>query len=42
MEFVLMNGVIEYRGTGPDQDRVPVGAGQMVVLDFNAGTGSTN
>jgi hypothetical protein len=42
MEFVLMNGVIEYRGTGPDQERVSVGAGQMVVLDFNAGTGSTN
>ena len=39
MEFVPMNGVIEYRGAGPDQDRIPVGAGATVTLDFNAGTG---
>lgn len=39
MEFVPMDGVIVYRGTGDDQDRVPVNAGQSVVLDFNAGTG---
>jgi len=39
MEFVPMYGVIEYRGTGNDQDRIPVGADKTVVLDFNAGTG---
>lgn len=39
MEFVPMNGVIVYRGTGDDQERIPVGAGRRVVLDFNAGTG---
>lgn len=39
MEFVPIDGIIEYRGTGDDQDRVSVGAGQAVVLDFNAGTG---
>ena len=40
MEFVPMDGIIEYRGAGNDQDRVPVGAGKKVVLDFNAGTGA--
>ena len=40
MEFVPMDGVIEYRGTGNDQDRIPVAAGKKVVLDFNAGTGT--
>ena len=39
MEFVPMDGVIVYRGAGNDQDRIPVGAGKTVVLDFNAGTG---
>ena len=39
MEFVPINGVIEYRGNGDDQTRVPVSAGQSVTLDFNAGTG---
>ena len=39
MEFVPINGVIEYRGNGEDQTRVPVSAGQSVTLDFNAGTG---
>ena len=39
MEFVPINGVIEYRGNGGDQTRVPVSAGQSVTLDFNAGTG---
>lgn len=40
MEFVPINGVIVYRGTGDDQDRVAVDAGKTVVLDFNAGTGT--
>lgn len=39
MEFVPINGVIEYRGAGNDQDRVRVAEGVKVVLDFNAGTG---
>ena len=39
MEFVPIGGVIEYRGNGGDQTRVPVSAGQSVTLDFNAGTG---
>jgi len=39
MEFVPINGVIEYRGAGNDQERIPVGSGAKVVLDFNAGTG---
>ena len=39
MEFVPMDGVIVYRGAGNDQDRIPVGAGATVVLDFNAETG---
>jgi hypothetical protein len=40
MEFVPIDGVIEYRGNGPDQTRVKVDAGTKVVLDFNAGTGT--
>jgi hypothetical protein len=40
MEFVILNGKIEYRGTGDDQTRVPVAAGKMLTLDFNAGTGT--
>jgi len=39
MEFVLIDGVIAYRGAGNDQERIPVAAGKTVVLDFNAGTG---
>lgn len=39
MEFVPMNGIIEYRGAGNDQERVPVGASKTVELNFNAGTG---
>ena len=42
MEFVILGGKIAYRGTGDDQDRVPVTAGQKVTLDFNAGVGSIN
>ena len=37
-EFIFLDGKIEYRGTGDDQQRVNAGAGQSVVLDFNAGT----
>jgi len=40
MEFVVLNGKIEYRGNGGDQERVTVGAGKTVTLDFNAGTGT--
>jgi hypothetical protein len=39
-EFVIINGKIEYRATGDDQERVTVAAGKKVTLDFNAGTGS--
>ena len=39
MEFVIINGSIAYRGAGNDQERIPVAAGKLVVLDFNAGTG---
>lgn len=42
MEFVILGGKIAYRGTGGDQERVPVTAGQKVTLDFNAGVGSIN
>jgi len=38
-EFMVLNGKIEYRGIGGDQERVPVTAGQKITLDFNAGTG---
>ena len=40
MEFVVLNGKIEYRGNGGDQERATVGAGKTVTLDFNAGTGT--
>jgi hypothetical protein len=40
MEFIILDGKIEYRGTGGDQTRVPVAAGKTVTLDFNAGTGT--
>lgn len=40
-EFILRDGVIEYRGNGGDQEpRVNVGANKTVTLDFNAGTGT--
>lgn len=39
MEFVILQGKIAYRGTGGDQERVPVTAGQKVTLDFNTGVG---
>lgn len=39
MEFVPINGRIEYRGNGGDQERVSVAAGKTITLNFNAGTG---
>lgn len=39
-EFNIFDGVISYRGNGGDQSAVPVTAGQVVTLDFNAGTGT--
>ena len=39
-EYIVLDGKIEYRGNGNDQTRVPVTAGQVVTLNFNAGTGS--
>ena len=42
-EFIVRDGVIEYRGSGGDQHpRVPAVAGQQVRLNFNAGTGTIN
>jgi len=38
-EFMVLAGKIEYRGTGGDQARVQVTAGQKVVLNFSTGTG---
>lgn len=40
MEFVVLNGKIEYRGNGGDQERANVAAGKVITLDFNAGTGT--
>ncbi len=40
MEFVILDGKIAYRGDGGDQTRVPIAAGKVVTLDFNAGTGT--
>ena len=40
-EFILRDGIIEYRGSGGDQEpRVVVDAGKKITLDFNAGTGT--
>lgn len=42
-EFMVLNGKIEYRGTGNDQTRVNVTAGShTITLDFKANTGSVN
>lgn len=40
MEFMVLDGKIEYRGKGDDQARLEATAGQVVTLDFNAGTGT--
>lgn len=43
MEFIVRDGVIEYRANGSDQEpRVPINAGEKVTLNFNAGTGTIN
>lgn len=39
-EFIILNGKIEYRGNGGDQERVIVAADKTITLDFNAGTGT--
>lgn len=38
-EFVVLKGVIVYRGTGGDQDRIDGKAGQQYYLNFANGTG---
>lgn len=40
MEFNVINGKIEYRGTGGDQAAVPVTAGKRAVLNFATGVAS--
>jgi len=39
-EFIALDGIIEYRGTGNDQDRLNVTTGQTIALDFVNGTGT--
>ena len=39
-EFIVLSGVIEFRGTGNDQDRVALTAGQDVSLNFKDLTGT--
>lgn len=39
-EFIIIDGKIEYRGAGNDQQRVQGKAGQVVSLDFTNNTGS--
>jgi len=39
-EFNVFDGKIEYRGTSDDQASVAVTVGDVITLDFNAGTGS--
>ena len=39
-EFVVLDGKIEYRGTGDDQARAAVTAGGSVSLNFKDGTGT--
>lgn len=38
-EFNIIDGEIEFRGTGDDQEAVPVSAGQNIILNFKEGTG---
>lgn len=39
-EFIILDGNIEYRGTGDDQERVKIGAGQTTIkLNFKDNTG---
>ena len=37
-EFIWFDGKIAYRGLGGDQERVAVNAGDVITIDFNAGT----
>jgi hypothetical protein len=41
MEFIILDGKIEYRGAGGDQQRVTVGASKLITLKpgFNGGVG---
>ena len=39
-EFIVIDGVIEYRGAGDDQDRVVGTAGQVITLMFDDNTGT--
>lgn len=39
-EFMVINGSIEYRGTGGDQERIAGKVGQRLYLNFTTGTGS--
>lgn len=39
-EFIALNGVLEYRAKGPDQERVNGTKGQKLYLNFTKGTGS--
>ena len=44
-EFIILDGVIDYRGDDEgqgDQERVKVQKGQVISLNFNAGTGSVD
>lgn len=41
-EFVYFDGKIAYRGGGNDQERVAVNAGDVLTIDFNAGTVTVN
>ena len=38
-EFIILNGKIEYRGNGGDQDRVQGKTGQKAYLNFSDNTG---
>lgn len=37
-EFIALNGIIEYRGTGDDQERLNVTTGQVIKLNFETET----
>ncbi|MDR0983090.1 MAG: SusF/SusE family outer membrane protein [Culturomica sp.] len=41
-EFMVFDGVLEYRGAGGDQARVAGAAGQTLSINFTNGTGSIN
>jgi hypothetical protein len=38
-EFMILNGKLEYRGNGGDQERVASKAGQKLYINFTKGTG---